>query len=340
MPEKGFADCWAATRGCANLGSPGVDSGMSHDHHHHRPAASSARRLSLVLALTASYTVAEAVGGFISNSLALLADAGHMMTDNLALALALLAVWTARRPPDPNRTYGYQRVEILAALVNSAALVVISLLIFWEAWERFRYPLEVDYSLMALVAAGGLVVNVLGVWILRGGRGGLNIRAAYLHVLGDLLASVGTLIAAGCIGLFGWAWVDPLVSVLIGGIIIYSSTRLVMDSLNVLMEGAPTDLDAEEVQRCLLETDGVCGVHDLHLWSLAGGAPLLTAHLVVDHSVSSGHVLRTATDVLRNRFSITHATLQIEPPDFNIVERLSADRVQRRGSSTPRDDPR
>lgn len=306
---------------------------MSHGHLHahtslgaQRPAAtgtSGARKLGLVLGVTAVYTVAEAVGGWISGSLALLADAGHMMTDNLALALALVALWTARRPPDPARTYGYQRVEILAALVNSVALVVVSLLIFWEAWERLETPHEVRSGLMAAVAAGGLLVNLFGVWVLHGREHGMNVRAAYLHILGDLLSSVGALVAAGLILGFGWVWVDPLVSVAIGAVIIYSSTRLVLDSLNVLMEGAPSHLDAREVQRSLLETPGVCEVHDLHLWSLSGGTPLLTAHLVIDHSVSSGEVLRQATRRLDERFGITHATLQIEPPDFNIITDIS-----------------
>ena len=297
---------------------------MSHTHGHSVPGRSTQRRLALVLGLTASYTLAEAVGGYLANSLALLADAGHMMTDNLAIGLALLAAWMARRPPDPSRTYGYHRVEILAALINGVTLVVISLFIFWEAWERLQETPRVQYGLMAVVAGGGLLVNIIGAWILRGRQQGLNVRAAYLHVLGDLLGSVGTLVAAGLIALFGWNWVDPLVSVLIGGIIIFSSTRLVLDSVNVLMEGAPSHLDAQEVHRCLANTDGVCEVHDLHLWSLAGGAPLLSAHLVADHSVSSAQVLRVATDTLRDRFGITHATLQVEPPDFNILQEITS----------------
>ncbi len=297
--------------------------------HVHQPtsrrSASGARRLAWVLGATAAYTAAEALGGWLSNSLALLADAGHMMTDNLALALALVALWAARRPPDPSRTYGYQRIEILAALVNSVALVLVSLLILWEAWERLRTPLDVDWRLMGVVAAGGLAVNAFGAFLLHGREHGLNVRAAYLHVLGDLLSSVGTLAAAGAIGLSGWAWLDPAVSVAIAGIIIFSSTRLVLDSLNVLMEGAPSHIDAREVQRLLLETDGVFEVHDLHLWSLSGGSPLLTAHLVIDHSVAPADVLRRAVRGLKRRFGIEHATLQLEPPDFNIVNGLSSE---------------
>ena len=167
------------------------------------------RRLALVLCLTSVYALVELVGGLLSNSLALLADAGHMLTDIVALALALVAAWSARRPPDPNRTYGYQRTEILAALFNGVALTVIALFIAIEAWERLSDPPEVAWGLMAAVAAGGLVVNVVAAKILHAHRHGMNVRAAYLHVLGDLLGSVGTLAAAGAIGLFGWQRADP-----------------------------------------------------------------------------------------------------------------------------------
>jgi len=281
------------------------------------------RRLAVVLVLTASYALAEVVGGLLSNSLALLADAGHMLTDIVALALALLAAWSARRPPDATRTYGYQRVEILAALFNGVVLIVIALFIVLEAWERLRTPPEVEYGLMAAVAAGGLAINLAGAWILGGQRHGLNVRAAYLHVLGDLLGSVGALTAALLIGLFGWYWADPAASVVIAGIIIFNSVRLVLESVNVLLEGAPSHVKTREVRDCLSRTPGVCDVHDLHLWSLGGESPLLSAHLVLDHSVPAERVLRGATDAVRERFGITHSTLQIEPPDYNIIQDLT-----------------
>jgi cobalt-zinc-cadmium efflux system protein len=282
------------------------------------------RRLGWVLALTVAYMFAEVVGGLLANSLALLADAGHMMTDNLALTLALLAAWFARRPPDASRTYGYQRAEILAALVNGVALVVVCLFIVWEAWERLLVPREVDYRLMSAVAAGGLVVNLIAARILHGHHHGLNVRAAYLHVLGDLLGSIGALTAAGLIAVFGWRWADPVASLLICVIILVSATRLVLRSLHVLMEGVPEHLDAREIRQCLVDTSGVEDVHDLHVWSLAGGAPLLTAHLVVDPSVAPAEILREACRTLRTRFGITHATLQIDPPDYNIVNGLTS----------------
>lgn len=285
----------------------------------HAPTPQAAqRRLAWVLALTLAYTVAEIVGGISSNSLALLADAGHMATDDLALGLAVFAGWFAQRPPDHGRTFGYQRAEILAALTNGVILVVICGFIFWEAIQRFAAPPAVATGLMASVAAGGLAVNLLAAWLLHDHARGLNARAALLHVFGDLLGSVGTLTAAGFVALFDWRWADPLASVFIGFVIVYTSVRLVLDSIHVLMEGTPPHLDAEEIRRSLRAVPGVAGVHDLHLWSLGGSAPLLTAHLVVDLTVRAHDVLRAATAELQSRYGIGHVTLQIEPPDFNI----------------------
>ena len=289
---------------------------------HDRRRRAATRRLGLVLGVTAAYALAEVAGGLLSNSLALLADAGHMATDIMALGLALLASWTARRPPDPARTYGYRRVEILAALFNGVALIVIALLILVEAWQRLAQPPEVAYGLMALVATGGLAVNLFGAWLLHSHQLGMNVRAAYLHVLGDLLGSIGTLVAAGLMALFGWYWADPVVSILIGGVIVFSAVRLVLDSVNVLLEGAPSHLDTEEVRAGLAGLDGVSGVHDLHLWSLGGDAPLLSAHLVLDDSLPPAGVLRSATSILQERFGIDHTTLQTEPPDFNVINTL------------------
>jgi cobalt-zinc-cadmium efflux system protein len=286
--------------------------------HHAGATRATQRRLAWVLALTLAYTVAEIVGGVRSNSLALLADAGHMATDDLALGLAVLAAWFATRPPDPGRTFGYQRAEILAALANGVLLVVVCGFIFWEAIHRFSAPPNVATGLMAWVAAGGLVVNLLAARMLHGHAHGLNARAVFLHVLGDLFGSIGTLVAAGLIAAFGWGLADPLASVLIGGIIVWSSIRLILDSVHVLMEGTPPHLDPEEIRRFLRHIPGVAGVHDLHLWSLGGSAPLLSAHLVVDLTVRAHDVLRTATSELESHYGIGHVTLQVEPPDFNI----------------------
>ncbi len=306
---------------------------MGDQDHHGRNVTS---RLALALCLTVTYTIVELAGGLVSGSLALLADAGHMLTDDLALGIALLASWFARRPPDRGRTYGYQRAEILGALANGVALVVVCVFIFWEAARRLRNPPPVEVGIMAAVAAGGLLVNVLAAALLRRGAHRLNVRGAYLHVVGDLLGSMGTLGAAACMALLGWRWADPVVSVLIAGIIILNSTRLVLDSVNVLMEGAPAHVNIERVRQCLLATRGVGDVHDLHLWTLGGGTPLLTAHLVADHTVPAAQVLRSATQMLEGSFGITHATLQVEPPDFNIAHGLSEEVFQGRPAGAAR----
>ncbi len=276
-----------------------------------------------MLGITAAYAFVELIGGWLSNSLALVADAGHMLADIMALSLALVAAWSARRPPDPARTYGYKRVEILAALTNGVALIVIALFIFLEAWERLTRPPEVAAGLMAAVAAGGLAVNVAAARLLHRHRHGLNVRAAYLHVLGDLLGSIGTLLAAGAIGFFGLRWADPVAGLAIGVVIVYGAVRIVLDSLNVLLEAAPAHLRSEEVRSSLVALEGVAEVHDLHLWSLAGDVPLLTAHLVLDGSRPAAGVLRRATALLVERFEIDHATLQLEPPDYNVIQTLT-----------------
>jgi len=309
--------------------------GGQHEAMEHPVGHRSTVRLALVLGLTVFYAIAEVAGGLWSGSLSLLADAGHMTTDILALALALLAAWSARRPPDGSRTYGYARVEILAALGNSVALIVIALAILGEAWKRASEPPPVDALVMAAIAAGGLVVNLIAMRLLRTHRHGLNLRAAYLHVLGDLLGSVGVLAAAALVGGLGWAWADVAVSAGIAAILVVGAVRVVVESVNVLLEGAPPHIDAAEVRACLADVPGVGEVHDLHLWSLGGRVPLLSAHLVLDHSGPAERVLRDATAAVGRRFGIDHTTLQIEPPDYNIDERLTSsgapgDRTARR----------
>jgi cobalt-zinc-cadmium efflux system protein len=297
--------------------------GHDHHHHHHHKPGAAGKRLRLVLCLTAAYFLAEVIGGWISNSLALLADAGHMLTDIMALTLALVAALIARRPADSNRTYGYQRVEILAALFNGVAVIVIAMVIMYEAWERLMAPPEVDYKLMAIIATGGLLVNIAAAFILGGHQHGLNVRAAYLHVLGDLLGSVAALTGAGLIALFGWKWADPAASALIACIIVVAAVRLVLTSANVLLEGVPSHIKIETVRKALVETPGVRSVHDLHLWSLADERPLLSAHLVAEKPEGLDAVLQAATRTLVERFRIMHATLQVEPPGFEVAQELA-----------------
>jgi cobalt-zinc-cadmium efflux system protein len=290
---------------------------MSHDHGHRHGRAGNRRRLALTLALAAGYTVAEVVGGLLTNSLALLADAGHMLSDVAALGLSLFAAWVADRPPTPRRTYGYYRAEILAALANGAALIAVSLFVFVEAAHRLRQPPEVMGSAMLAVAVGGLAVNLTGLWLLHGGRGeSLNVHGAWLHVLTDALGSVGAIAAAILISSFGWAWADPVASILIGLLVIYSSWRLLAESVAVLMESAPRGIDVDEVHRAMRAVPGVLAVHDLHVWSITTGLDCLSAHVVAAESHAPAALLKALRDTLNEKFGIDHLTIQIEPEGF------------------------
>ena len=221
--------------------------------------------------LTAVILVAEVVGGYLSNSLALLADAGHMLTDVLAVGLAYLALGLAIRPATETKTYGWYRLEVLAALVNGVTLVVMSLFIFWESYERFYEPPEISTGTMLVVATIGLLANSLGLVFLSGHGGSLNMRGAYLHILGDLLSSVAVVAGGLFMLLTGNYLVDPILSILIGAIIIFSAYRLLRESVDVLLEAIPSGMELEEVGRSIAEIEGVIGVHDLHIWSLTSG---------------------------------------------------------------------
>ena len=291
--------------------------GHQHQHnHHHATAAEVAenrRRLALALGLTATYMVAEIVGGIAANSLALLADAGHMFSDAAALGLSLVAVMLAQRPATSQRTYGFHRAEILAALTNGAALLVISVLIAREAWERLAAPPEVHGGLMLAVAFGGLVINLANLRILSGGReSNLNIRGAWLHVMADTLGSVGAISAGAVIYFFGWRWADPVASFIIASLVLYSAWGLVRETLDVLMEGVPRGISIDEVTEALEGLPGVQDAHDLHVWSLTSGRNIATIHLVVGKDADHQGVIDTANRTLATRFSIHHATIQVE----------------------------
>lgn len=287
---------------------------MAHDH---GPAAGRGARhtrpIAITLGLVVLYMGAEVIGGLLSGSLALLADAGHMLSDAGALTLTLLAMKWSRRPATPQKTYGYYRVEILAALTNGATLVAIALVIFREAYERLRNPPQVEAPLMLAVAAGGLAVNAAGLWILRDGRDeSLNVRGAWLHVLTDGLGSVQAIAAGALIWAFGWNWVDPVASALIGALVIYSSWSLIRQSVTVLMEGAPGNIKVDEVRAALLALPAVSAVHDLHVWTITSGFVALSAHLTCVDPNSQDSVLRSAQDVLKTRFGIHHTTIQVD----------------------------
>lgn len=304
----------------------------THAHGHATPRAADRRRLAIVLALAAAYMVAEVVGGIVTNSLALLADAGHMLSDVAALGLSLFALRMAERPATPQHSYGFYRTEILAALANGATLVAISLFIFVEAWQRLREPPEVQGALMMGIAAGGLLVNLVGLRILSAGRtGSLNVRGAWLHVLTDALGSVGAILGGLLIWAFGWRWADPAVSVVIGLLVIHSSWNLLRETVGVLMESAPGHIDVDRVRAEMLETPGVASVHDLHVWSITSGMVALSAHARVSDDHHGDVVLAALRARLHDRFGIDHITIQIEHEGFEELPAspcVDLDRVQ------------
>ncbi len=289
----------------------------SHAGHSHARASESRRKLTIVLLLTAIYMIAEVVGGWWTGSLALLADAGHMLTDVAALALALIAAWFSSRPATSNKTFGYHRLEILAALVNGVALVVISILILYEAYQRWSVPPAVQGSVVMLVATGGLAINLISAWILHGRHEiDLNMRGAWLHVLSDALGSLGAIIAGALMWLYGWYAADPLFSALIGILIVWSSWRLIRESTNVLLEGTPAHINLAAVEDSILHTDGVANVHDLHVWTITSGREALSAHVIHAYEVSQPELLKELRAKLYDRFGVDHLTIQMETPDF------------------------
>jgi cobalt-zinc-cadmium efflux system protein len=278
-----------------------------------------------VLGLVVLYMAAEVVGGLVTNSLALLADAGHMLSDAGALGLSLFALWIAQRPATPKHTYGYYRTEILAALLNGATLVAISVYVFVEAFRRIGRPPEVEGGLMMVIAAGGLAVNLAGLWLLNEGRdASLNVHGAWLHVLTDALGSVGTIAAGGLIWAFGWEWADPAASIAIGLLVLWSSWSLLREAVAVLMEGAPGDIDVDEVRAALQNLRGVRSAHDLHVWTITSGLVALSAHVVAEGSRLPGPLLTEARALLHDRFGIEHVTIQVEPADFRECEECAA----------------
>lgn len=262
--------------------------------------------------------LAEAVGGWLTNSLALLADAGHMLTDVCALTLTLFAIWFASRPATSKKTYGYYRLEILAAFINGVVLVLLSLWVIYEAYERWQQPQEIRGLGLTLVAAGGLIVNIIAAYLLHSDhKHDLNMRGAWLHVMGDLLGSVTAIIAGLLILGFGWLWADAVCSILISLIIIVGAWRLILESVNVLLEGTPSHIDLGAVEDAILETSGVEGVHDLHIWTISSGIDALSAHVHHRDDVAQPVLLRTLRTRLHDSFGIDHLTIQMETGAFD-----------------------
>jgi len=286
-----------------------------HEHCNHGDHRSRNRRVLLtVLLVTAAYMVVEFAGGVLTNSLALISDAGHMLTDVAALSLSFFAIWIAGRAATGRKTFGYHRAEILVALINGVAVIVLAVFIFVEAVHRIGSPVEVESGPMLVVATIGLAVNVFAAFMLhRGAKGGsLNLEGAFLHVMGDLLGSIGAIVAGILMLTTGFWMADPLVSFLVAGLIVLSALRLIRKSVDVLLEGTPAHLDLDEIRAALCGVDGVGEVHDLHVWTITQGFESLTAHLLLEEGARHQDVLHRSHRLLLERFRIEHSTLQPE----------------------------
>ena len=283
--------------------------------HADRETAAGRSRGALIgaLVITGGFLVVEVIGAVWTGSLALAADAGHMLTDVGGLGLALFATWVAARPPTPEKTYGYYRVEILAATVNALLLLGVAGLILVEAYHRLRAPREVQGGPMLAIAIAGLAANLAAAWLLRrDARESLNVRAAYLEVLGDALSSLGVIVAASVVMRTGLTIVDPLVSALIALFIIPRTWRLLKQAVNVLLEGTPSHLDLREIEGAMIQVPGVRRVHDLHVWTLTSGREAMSAHVVVADVRESERLLEALHAVLHARFGIDHTTIQLD----------------------------
>ncbi|UCD73203.1 MAG: cation transporter [Candidatus Bathyarchaeota archaeon] len=285
-----------------------------HDHGH---AQTGMKNLAIALAITFCFLIIELVGGFLTNSLALITDALHMLNDSLALVFSLIAAWLAQRPITIRRTYGYRRAEVLAAFINGILLWIVVIFIFQEAYQRFQEPVEVQSLNMLIISVLGLLANGLSAITLSRSRNeSLNIRGAFLHVLADVLGSLGA-ISAGLIMFFtGWYQADPLISMMIGILIFFSSGRLIKESVNILLEGVPPQVDINAVSRRITEQDGVERLHDLHVWCITPPECLMSAHIVVKEGIDRKKLMETLITMLDREFGIEHTTIQFEGEDY------------------------
>ena len=288
-------------------------------HHHHEPRAGTT--LAVAALATVAYGVVEALGGWWTGSLALLSDAGHMLTDGAALGLGAAAAWMARRPPSSRHSYGLGRAEVVAALVNAGAMLVILVALAYEAIVRLREPSPVQGAAAALIAAAGLALNLFFLRRLAPHAHDMNARAARLHVLGDVLGSVAALAAGALIALTGWTRIDPLASLVICALIAFSSVRLLRESLHALMEGVPSGMSVETIGGEMARVEGVVSVHDLHVWTLSGSRTALSAHVVVRSMAQWERTLAALQRRLHERFGIDHVTLQPETATRPLVRR-------------------
>ena len=284
-----------------------------HGHGTHARSAADRRALGAALVLVLAFAVVEVAGGVFADSLALLADAAHMLSDGLALGLALFASWLAGRPVTAGRSFGYRRAEILAAFANGALLVGLAIWIFIEAARRLSDPPQVGGATILAIGAAGILVNVAAARVLwRAGGGSLNVRAALRHVLADLLGSIGVVAAGLLVLVTGWEQADPVVSILIGVLVLASSGSVLRESTGILLEAAPPGIDAEQVGRAMASYPGVVGIHDLHVWTITSGFPSLSAHVVVESGANCHAIRLELQRVLHDRFGLDHTTLQVE----------------------------
>ncbi|WP_048602050.1 cation diffusion facilitator family transporter [Rubeoparvulum massiliense] len=297
--------------------------GHSHHHGHAHHRSMNQKSLRIALGITSFILIVEVIGGWLTNSLALLSDAGHMFSDAGSLALSLVAFRLATRPPSPDKTYGLYRFEILAALFNGATLFLITGIIIWEAWKRLFAPPEVAGGMMMVIAAIGLVANLLSATVMhRMGdvKENVNLRGAYLHVLSDALGSVGAILAGLAIMLFQWYWADPIISIVVAVLIFRSAWGLVYETVHILLEGTPSSIEMEQVVQLLLAIPGVHNVHDLHCWTITSGMDSLSCHLLVDDDVDEQVVLQEAIHRIEEHCKIQHTTIQVEKSHLQHAE--------------------
>lgn len=285
-----------------------------HNHGHNHQHTNNKKALFWSFLLIASFMIVEVIGGIMTNSLALLSDAGHMLSDAASLGLSLFALKLGERKATQSKTFGYKRFEIIAAALNGLTLIVISIYIFFEAYHRLLNPPEIQSMGMLAISVIGLLVNILAAWILmRGDKDeNLNVRSAFLHVLGDMLGSVGAIAAALLIYFFGWGFADPIASIAVAILIIISGWRVSKDALHVLMEGTPPQIKLDEVRESLLKISNVIDVHDIHVWSITSGVFMLSSHITVDVNGMHDEVLHHAQTILHDDFGIDHSTIQVE----------------------------
>ena len=291
--------------------------GHNHEHGHDHTHGANKKTLLISFIIITGYMIIEVIGGVITNSLALLSDAGHMLSDSISLGVGLLAFKMGEKAADYSKTYGYKRFEILAAVFNGVTLAIIAIIIFYEAIQRFVHPPEVASTGMLIIGFIGLLINILVAWIImRGGdtKENLNLRAAFLHVIGDMLGSVGAVVAALLIMFFGWGFADPLASVIIAILVLISGFRVTRDSLHVLMEGTPRNIHLDDIINTFKTTQGILDIHDLHVWSITSGQNALSCHAVVDKNLTieeSQEILQSIEHKLQH-LGIGHMTVQME----------------------------